>query len=54
MAVRLNENAEVVKSVKEGLKPVLPDHMVFDGIRYGLMAFTTLGLYPWIFKKLKF
>lgn len=52
--LRFGVGLALVLAVKEGLKPVLPDHMVFDGIRYGLMAFTALGLYPWIFKKLKF
>ena len=43
----------LVLGVKEGLKPILPDHMIFDGVRYGMMAFMALGLYPWIFKKMK-
>ncbi len=44
--------------VKEGVKllnvfDILRVNLVFDAVRYGLLIFATLGIGPWIFKKLK-
>lgn len=43
----------VILGIKEGVKLITPDMFVFDFIRYFLMAFVGIGLYPHLFKKLK-
>lgn len=37
--------------LKEGLKWILPHHLIFDFIRYTLIAFYGIGLMPYIIKK---
>jgi len=44
----------IILGLKEGLKIILPDEIVFDFIRYFLITFIGIGIYPYIFKKLKF
>ena len=44
--------------IKEGIKVFnvfdsLRMNLVFDAFRYGLLIFVTLGICPWIFKKMK-
>lgn len=39
--------------IKEGLGQVFPDTLIFDFIRYFLITFVAIGLYPWIFKKIR-
>lgn len=39
--------------LKSGLKVMLPASAVFDCIRYGVVTFVGIGVYPMIFKKLK-
>jgi membrane-associated phospholipid phosphatase len=38
-------------TIKEGLKLVLPSHMAFAMLRYFLLAFVVLGIYPLVSKK---
>lgn len=39
--------------IRSGLKALFPELLVFDFIRYAFLTFFTLGVYPWIFTKLK-
>lgn len=39
--------------IRSGLKMIFPQMMIFDFIRYVLITFFALGIYPWIFTKLK-
>lgn len=39
--------------IRSGLKAVFPQLLIFDFIRYTFLTFFTLGIYPWIFTKLK-
>lgn len=39
--------------IKSGLKVVFPDQSIFHFIRYALVTFVGIGVYPAIFKKLK-
>lgn len=41
----------IVVGIQFGLKPVLPDTTLFAAIRYFLLAFVTLGVYPLVAKK---
>ncbi len=43
----------IILGIKEGVKLITPDMFVFDFIRYFLMAFVGVGLYPHLFKRLK-
>lgn len=43
--------------LKVGLKPLfllISDHVIFDLLRYFILVFIAIAIYPWIFKKLKF
>ena len=43
--------------LKIGLKPLfllIADHVIFDLLRYFILVFIAIAIYPWIFKKLKF
>lgn len=42
----------ILISLKFGLKFILPDNLLFTSIRYFLISFVTIGLYPLTFKKL--
>ena len=37
-----------------GLKALLPSQIIFSFIRYTLISFVGIGIYPMIFKKFKF
>ncbi len=39
--------------IRSGLKSVFPELLIFDFIRYTFLTFFTIGVYPWIFTKLK-
>ncbi len=39
--------------IKEGLEVVFPHTLFFDFIRYFLITFTAIGLYPWVFSKIR-
>lgn len=39
--------------VMEGIKPVLPAGNLYAALRYALVGFTAIGLYPWIFMRLR-
>lgn len=43
----------LVLLIKEGLKGVFPETDLFDFIRYFLVTFVAIGVYPWIFKKIR-
>ena len=46
----------IVAIFKEGLKPVfrlISDSFFMDFVRYGLLVFVAIALYPWLFKKIK-
>ena len=43
----------ILMILKIGLKAILPKKLVFDFIRYFMVVFFGIGLYPAIFKKLK-
>lgn len=43
----------LVLLIKEGLKVVLPELLIFDFIRYFMVTFFAIGLYPWLFKKIR-
>lgn len=40
-------------AIKSGLKLIVPDHMVFDFIRYFLTIFWVMYIYPYLFTKFK-
>jgi hypothetical protein len=44
----------IILGLKEGLKFIFPNQLAFDFIRYFLITFIGIGIYPMIFKKLKF
>ena len=52
--LRLVVGLLVCLAFKEGLKLVFPSINVFHMIRYFFVSFSCIGLYPWLFKKLKF
>ncbi len=39
--------------IRSGLKMIFPQLMIFDFIRYTFLTFFAIGLYPWVFTKLK-
>ena len=39
--------------IKSGLKIIFPDEAIFHFIRYTLVTFVGIGVYPAIFKKIK-
>jgi membrane-associated phospholipid phosphatase len=43
----------IILGIKEGVKLITPDMFVFDFLRYFLMAFVGIGLYPHLFATLK-
>lgn len=43
----------IILLIKEGLEKVFLDTLFFDFIRYFLITFVAIGLYPWLFNKLK-
>ena len=43
----------LVLAVKEGFKVILPTHILSDYLRYLLLVFTAIGLWPLIFNKIK-
>ncbi|MDD4123576.1 MAG: phosphatase PAP2 family protein [Bacilli bacterium] len=53
-AIRLALGLLIIIGIKEGLKIVFPDVFYLHFIRYFLMAFVGFGLYPMLFKKLRF
>lgn len=38
-------------AIRAGLKPVLPDHLLSDALRYALMGCFGMALYPWFFSR---
>jgi len=43
----------IILGIKEGVKLITPDIFIFDFLRYFLMAFVGIGLYPHLFARLK-
>ena len=43
----------IILLIKEGLEKVFLDTLFFDFIRYFLITFTAIGLYPWVFSKIR-
>jgi len=43
----------LVLLIKEGLKGIFPETDLFDFIRYFLVTFVAMGIYPWFFKKIR-
>lgn len=43
----------LVLLIKEGLDVVFPESSLFDFIRYFLVTFTAIGLYPWFFRTVR-
>ncbi|HSR04354.1 MAG TPA: phosphatase PAP2 family protein [Proteiniclasticum sp.] len=43
----------LVLLIKEGLKGFFPETDLFDFIRYFLVTFVAIGIYPWLFKKIR-
>jgi len=43
----------LVLLIKEGLKVAFPETHLFDFIRYFLLTFVAIGVYPWLFQKLR-
>lgn len=43
----------LVLLIKEGLKGIFPETDLFDFIRYFLVTFVAMGVYPWFFKKIR-
>lgn len=43
----------LVLLVKDGLKVMVPDSLIFDFLRYFMVTFFAMGLYPWLFKKIR-
>lgn len=41
----------LVLLIKEGLDVAFPETNLFDFIRYFLLTFVAMGLYPWFFRK---
>ena len=39
--------------IKSGLKVIFPNELIFHFIRYTIVTFVGIGVYPAIFKKLK-
>ncbi|WP_312649265.1 phosphatase PAP2 family protein [Proteiniclasticum sp.] len=39
--------------IKVGLEKIFLDTLIFDFIRYFMITFVAIGLYPWIFKKIR-
>ncbi|MGM0641034.1 MAG: phosphatase PAP2 family protein [Thermotogota bacterium] len=44
----------IILVLKEGLKLILPNEILYYFIRYFLITFIGIGIYPYIFNKLKF
>lgn len=53
-AIRLAIGLVLLIGLKVGLKALLPGDLIFGFIRYFLLLFVGIGLYPLTFKKLKF
>ena len=43
----------LVLLIKDGLKGLFPETDLFDFIRYFLVTFVAIGIYPWFFKKIR-
>jgi len=43
----------LVLLIKDGLKGLFPETDLFDFIRYFLVTFVAIGIYPWLFKKIR-
>lgn len=44
----------IIIAIKSGLKLIFPSIIIFDFIRYTLISFVGIGVYPMLFKKLNF
>lgn len=56
-ALRIIVGLVLLLGLKIGLKPLfglISSHVIFDLIRYFILVFIAIAIYPWIFKKLKF
>ena len=42
----------ILMVIRAGLKLVLPDALIFDGLRYAVVGFAATGLWPWAFTAL--
>lgn len=51
--IRIGVGLIFIVLIRSGLKMIFPQIMIFDFIRYTLLTFFAIGLYPWIFTKLK-
>jgi len=51
--IRVILGIAIVIGIKSGLKAVLPDELIFHFIRYFILTFFAIGVYPALFKKLK-
>lgn len=51
--VRLILGVVVLTAIRLGLKTFLPSAGLFDGLRYACMGLVAVGLWPWIFTRLR-
>lgn len=52
LAGRMLLGIVVVMVLRLGLKVILPQGLLFDGIRYGLVGLAATGIVPWLFVRL--
>jgi hypothetical protein len=52
-ALRVVLGLILVLLIKDGLKGIFPETDLFDFIRYFLVTFVAIGIYPWLFKKIR-
>ncbi|WP_274953636.1 phosphatase PAP2 family protein [Angelakisella massiliensis] len=50
--LRLVMGTAILMVIRAGLKLVLPDALIFDGLRYAVVGFAATGLWPWAFTAL--
>ncbi len=51
--IRVILGVAIVLAIKSGLKVLFPDELLFHFIRYFIVTFFAIGIYPALFKKLK-
>lgn len=52
--IRLVLGLVFIVLIRSGLKMIFPQMIIFDFLRYTLLTLFAIGVYPWIFTKLKF